>query len=89
LLLPAKITSSISAARIDLCDVSPIGRLNERFEADQPQPREFHSSSNPNLQPKALGGPHHRRENESAARRQQHGLLLYPRLYRKKGGKNL
>ena len=38
LLLPAKITSSISAARIDLCDVSPITQRSASTRFDLPQP---------------------------------------------------
>ena len=38
LLLPAKITSSISAARIDLCEVSPITQRSASTRFDLPQP---------------------------------------------------
>src|SRR5690349_11658413 len=38
LLLPAKMTSSISAARIDLCEVSPITQRSASTRFDLPQP---------------------------------------------------
>src|SRR5512141_313926 len=38
LLVPEKITSSISAARIDLCEVSPITQRSASTRFDLPQP---------------------------------------------------
>ena len=38
LVLPAKITSSMSAARIALCDASPITQRNASTRFDLPQP---------------------------------------------------
>ena len=70
-----------------------VGRLDEGFEADQPQTGEFHSNSVPSCSPKGRNSPTRSRheawrrkpeaphvgaENESAARRQQQKAELIP-----------
>src|SRR6185503_10859807 len=55
LLVPEKMTSSISAARIDLCDVSPITQRSASTRLDLPQPFGPTTPVNPGSIMKSVG----------------------------------